>query len=134
MRTHSGGLEVPTKSPLKGHRRCKYRHLKIPSIEQFDGSTNPLDFINLFDGIMSFFRHSYVAMCRSFSTCLKGTTLKWFNSLPPRSIDSWAVLKNKFCTRFSSNNKGGKITASLMTIRQKSSESLRDFLGPFRAE
>ena len=135
MRTQTGGVELPSESPLSEDiENAKIdRHLKIPSIDQFDGSTDPSDFINLFDGRMSFCGHPDVARCRFFYTCLKGTTLQWFNNLPPRSIDSWEVLKTKFRTRFSSNKRGGKITASLMTIRQRSSESLRDFLGRFRA-
>lgn len=30
---------------------------------------------------MHFSRHSDTAKCQLFSTCLQGTTLKWFNSL-----------------------------------------------------
>ncbi|XP_074359687.1 uncharacterized protein LOC141699739 [Apium graveolens] len=65
-------------------------------------------------------------------TCLQGTALRWYNNLPSRSIDSWTTLKTKFQTRFSSNYKGGKITASLITMRQRPSESLRSYLGHFR--
>lgn len=35
--------------------------------------------------------------------------------------------------RFSSNKKGGKITASLITVRQRSNEPLRDYLTRFRS-
>ncbi|XP_074322841.1 uncharacterized protein LOC141659814 [Apium graveolens] len=54
--------------------------------------------------------------------------------LAPRSIDSWAALKSKFQARFSSNYKGIKVTASLMTMHQRSGESLRSFLTRFREE
>lgn len=53
---------------------------------------------------------------------------------PRCSIDSWHTLKTKFQDRFSRNYKGGKITASQITIRQRSSESLHDFLTRFRVE
>lgn len=82
---------------------------------------------------MDFFGHSEVARWRFFSTCLKGTTLNWFNNLQPRSIDSWAILKSKFQIRFSSNKKGGKITASLITVHQRSNETLHDYLTRFWA-
>lgn len=102
MRTHCG-LEVPNESPLSEDiENAKIdRRLKIPSIEPFDGTTNPLDFINVIDGRMSFFGHSDMVKCRFFCICLKGTALQWFNNLPPRSIESWHMLKNKFRTRFS---------------------------------
>lgn len=38
------------------------------------------------------------------------------------------ILKSKFQALFSSIYEGGKITASLMTIRQRPGESLRDRL------
>ena len=135
IRTQSGA-EIPSESPLSEDLEGAKinRRLKIPPINQFDGSTDPSDFLNTFDGRMAFYGHSDVARCRFFCTCLQGTALKWFNNLAPRSIDSWSALKTKFRNRFSSNKKGGKITASLMTVRQKYNESLRDFLSRFRAE
>lgn len=130
IRTQSGGLEVITESPLAEYtENAKInRDLKVPPIESFDGSTDPSDFINLFEGRMDLFGHSKVARCHFFSTCLH-----WFNNLQPRSIDSWATLKGKFWTRFSSNKRGCKITASLITARQRSNELLRDYLSRFRA-
>lgn len=97
IRTQSGGLEVISESPLAEliENAKINRELKVPPIESFDGSTDPSDFINLFDGRMDFFGHSEVARCRFFLTCLKGTALNWFNNLQPRSIDSWSILKRK---------------------------------------
>ncbi|XP_017216818.2 uncharacterized protein LOC108194379 [Daucus carota subsp. sativus] len=136
VKTGSSGLDVPSESPLSEEIESYMldKNLKIPNIGQFDGTTAPSDFINQFDGRMSYYGHSQISRCRFFCTCLSGTALEWFDNLPPRSIDSWSTLKNKFRTRFSSNKKGGKITASLMTVRQRSSESLRDFLARFRNE
>lgn len=135
IRTQSGGIEVASESPLsvKIENAKINRDLKAPPIESFDGSSDPSDSINLFDKRMDFFGHSEVARCRFFSTCLKGTSLNWFNNLQPRSIDSWSILNSKFRTRFSSNKKGGKITASLITVYQRSNESLRSYLTRFRA-
>lgn len=66
--------------------------LKTPAIDQFDGSADPLWVLNTFDGRMAFYGHSKVAWCQFFSTCLQGTTLRWYNNLPPRWIDSWTTL------------------------------------------
>lgn len=81
---------------------------------------------------MAFYGHSETARCQFFSTCLRGTALRWYNNLRPRLIYSWSTLKSKFQTCFSSNYKGGKITASPMTIRQRPNVSLRNFLTRFR--
>ncbi|XP_074377708.1 uncharacterized protein LOC141719230 [Apium graveolens] len=127
-------FEAPVESPLsRSIEKAKiYRTLKTPALDQFDGSTDPSGFLNTFDGRMASYGHSEVARCQFFSTCLQGTALRWYNNLPSRSIDSWTTLKTKLQTRFSSNYKGGKITASLITMRQRSSESLRSYLGRFR--
>ncbi|XP_074342795.1 uncharacterized protein LOC141680478 [Apium graveolens] len=135
IRTQSGGIEVPSESPLSVKiKNAKInRDLKVPPIESFDGSTDPSDFINLFDGRMDFFGHSEVDRCRFFSICLKGTALYWFNNLQPRSNDSWSILKSKFRTHFSSNKREGKITTSFISVYQRSNETLRAYLTRFRA-
>lgn len=133
MRTQSG-FEAPIESPLARNIEVAKidRTLKTPSLDHFDRSSDPSGFLNTFDGRMAFYGHSEMARCQFFSTFLQGTALRWYNNLPPRSIDSWPILKSKFQTRFSSNYKGGKFTASLMTIRQRPTESLRNFLTRFR--
>ncbi|KAL8094931.1 hypothetical protein AgCh_036442 [Apium graveolens] len=125
MRNQSG-FETVSESPLSLvlEKSRIDRTLKTPALDHFDGSSDPLAFLNTFDGRMAFFGHSEVARCQFFSTCLQGTALRWYNNFPPRSIDSWAALKNKFQARFSSNYKGIKVTASLMTMHQRSGESL----------
>ncbi|XP_074352203.1 uncharacterized protein LOC141691377 [Apium graveolens] len=100
-------FEAPVESPLsRSIEKAKIdRTLKTPTVDQFDGSTDPSGFLNTFDGRMAFYGHSEVARCQFFSTCLQGTALHWYNNLPSRSIDSWTTLKTKFQTRFSSNYK-----------------------------
>ncbi|KAL8119007.1 hypothetical protein AgCh_016487 [Apium graveolens] len=89
IKTHSGEVATTTGNPLTRRiEKAKInRDLKVPSIEQFDGS-----------------------------------------------IDSWSELKNKFKSRFSTNKKGRRMTASWVNIRQRSNESLREYLNRFRAE
>ncbi|XP_074374330.1 uncharacterized protein LOC141714711 [Apium graveolens] len=139
MRTlmrNQAGFETVSESPLSLvlEKACIDRTLKTSALDHFDGSSNPLAFLNTFDGRMAFFGHSEIARCQFFSTCLQGTALRWYSNLPPRSIDSWTTLKSKFQARFSSNYKGIKVTASLMTMHQRSGESLRSFLTRFREE
>ncbi|XP_074337268.1 uncharacterized protein LOC141674459 [Apium graveolens] len=62
------------------------------------------------------------------------TALRLYSNLPPRSIDSWSTLKSKFQARFSINYNGIKVTTSLLTMHQRSNESLRSFLTRFREE
>ncbi|XP_074336384.1 uncharacterized protein LOC141673532 [Apium graveolens] len=135
MRNQSG-FETVSESPLSIvlEKARIDRTLKTPSLDHFDGSSDPLAFLNTFDGRMVFFGHSKIVRCQFFSTCLQGTALRWYSNLPPRSIDSWVTLKSKFQARFSSNYKGIKVTAYLMMMHQRSGESLRSFLTQFREE
>ncbi|XP_074377700.1 uncharacterized protein LOC141719221 [Apium graveolens] len=135
MRNQSG-FETISESPLSLllEKARIDRTLKTPSLDHFDGSSDPLAFFNTFDGRMAFFGHSEIARCQFFSTCLQGTALRWYSNLPARSIDSWTTLKSKFQARFSSNYKGIKVTTSLMTMHQRSGESLCSFLTRFREE
>ncbi|KAL8098061.1 hypothetical protein AgCh_030993 [Apium graveolens] len=130
------GFETVSESPLSLvlEKARIDRTLKTPALDHFDGSSDPLAFLNTFDGRMAFFGHSEIDRCQFFSTCLQGTALRWYSNLAPRSIDSWTTLKSKFQARFSSNYKGIKVTASLMTMHQRSGESLRSFLTRFREE
>ncbi|XP_074342949.1 uncharacterized protein LOC141680690 [Apium graveolens] len=139
MRTlmrNQAGFQTISESPLSLmlEKARIDRTLKTPALDHFDGSSDPLAFLNTFDGRMAFFGHSKIARCQFFSTCLQGTALRWSSNLPPRSIDSWTTLKSKFQARFSSNYKGIKVTASLMTMHQRSGETLRSFLTRFREE
>lgn len=95
IRTRSGEIEVSSESPLsKRIERTKIkRDLKVPSINQFDGSADPADFIHLFDCHMAFYGHSDEVKCQYFSTCLKGPALMWYNNLLARSIKSRSTLK-----------------------------------------
>lgn len=56
-RTHSGGTKVPSESPLSREiDKVKIiRKLKVPSKDQFHGSTDPSDFVHLVDGRMAFY-------------------------------------------------------------------------------
>lgn len=79
------GFDVVSESPLtRAVETARIdRTLKIPSIDQFDGSSDPSGFLNTFDGRMALYGHSEITRCQFFSTCLQGTSLRWYNNLPP---------------------------------------------------
>ena len=105
VRNQAGGFDTLNDSPLTEdiENAPVDRHLKFPPMDHFDGTTDPADFLNTFDGRMSLQGHTDSTRCHFFCTCLKGNALSWFQNLPPRSINSWAMLKVKFRTRFPSN-------------------------------
>lgn len=59
------GLEVTMKSPLARALETARidRSLKTSSLDRFDGSSYPSEFLNTFDRRMAFYGHSEVAHC-----------------------------------------------------------------------
>ena len=76
------------------------KKVKMPSIEPFDGTTDPDDHLDVYKA------HMYVqdvddTICyRYFPATLRGTAQKWFNDLPSGSITSFIQLAELFSTYF----------------------------------
>uniref|UniRef100_A0A2N9G4Z6 Reverse transcriptase domain-containing protein n=1 Tax=Fagus sylvatica TaxID=28930 RepID=A0A2N9G4Z6_FAGSY len=66
-------------------------------------------------------------MCRMFPSSLGPMSLRWFNRLPHSSIYSWNELAEAFVSRFITNSRKPKEFASLMSMRMKDSESLKNY-------
>uniref|UniRef100_A0A2N9FTE0 RNA-directed DNA polymerase n=1 Tax=Fagus sylvatica TaxID=28930 RepID=A0A2N9FTE0_FAGSY len=62
-----------------------------------------------------------------FPSSLGPMSLRWFNRLPHSSIYSWNELAEAFVSRFITNSRKPKEFASLMSMRMKDSESLKNY-------
>ena len=65
---------------------------------------------------------------------LKKATLKWFNSLPSRSINKFLDLQSHILTYFTTRLFKPKPVTSLLGLFQRQGELLWDFLERFNAE
>ena len=65
---------------------------------------------------------------------LEKVALKWFNSLPPRSISRFSELSSLFLAYFPTRKFKPKLVSSLLGISQRQEKSLRDFLEQYNAE
>lgn len=65
---NQAGQEISSESPLSRDIEIARidRTLKMPSLDHFDGTSDPSGFLNTFDGRMAFFGHSEVARCQFF--------------------------------------------------------------------
>ena len=72
--------------------------------------------------------------CRAFPITLKKVFLKWFNSLPPRSINRFSDLVLIFLAHFTTKRFKPKPSSSLLNWHQCQNESLWDFLERYNAE
>ena len=90
--------------------------------------------MNAFKSRMALAKVSDSVKCRAFLITLKKATLKWFNSLPLRSIKRFSDLSTLFLAHFTTQNFKPKPVSSLLGISQWQGESLRDFLKQYNAE
>nr|XP_025637069.1 uncharacterized protein LOC112732538 [Arachis hypogaea] len=69
--------------------------------------------------------------CKAFPTTLTKAAMKWFDSLPPRSVTSFDDLSRKFLMRFSIQKDKVKHAPSLLGVKQEVGEPLRDYMERF---
>jgi len=80
---------------------------------------------------LSLFTTDSYIYCKVFPTSLRGVVLSWFTRLPPRSIDSFAILKAKFVAQFTTSKPHQMTSVVLVNIRQEKGESLKAFMARF---
>ena len=73
---------------------------KLPHLKVYDGTTCPDSHIDMYKWQMQSLRLDKRFWCTHFPTTLYGNAGLWFKSLAPRSIRSFAELKQLFLTNF----------------------------------
>ena len=107
---------------------------RMPHIEAFDGTKDPVDHLNTYKNQMELHIYQDPVRCRAFSIALKGSTLAWFNRLPPSSISSFRELSIAFVSHFIGAKTYRKSSYHLLSIKQSPQESLRSYVQRFNAE
>ncbi|XP_043721123.1 uncharacterized protein LOC122668649 [Telopea speciosissima] len=107
---------------------------KMPTIEQYAGTTDLEDHLEAFKSLLFFQGASDAIMCRAFPSTLKGAARQWFSRLPPRSLSNFTDLGRAFLAHFMSSRVHKKTAANLLAIKQHPDESIRGFLTRFNKE
>jgi ribonuclease HI len=107
---------------------------RMPSLEIFDGSKDPLDHLESFKTVMCLQGVPDEIMCRAFPTTLKGPARIWFKKLMPSSVGSFAQLSRLFFNHFIGGQRYGRPTTHLLNVKQKEGETLRSYLTRFNKE
>ncbi|XP_058183967.1 uncharacterized protein LOC131301614 [Rhododendron vialii] len=115
-------------------RRPLPRKFKMPQLEIFNGSTDPLDHLETYKSLMHLQAVPDEVMCRAFPVTLKGSARAWFNKLPPGSIRSFKELSTSFVSYFIAGQRYGKPATHLLTVKQGRWESLREYTTRFNKE
>ncbi|XP_022150613.1 uncharacterized protein LOC111018708, partial [Momordica charantia] len=107
---------------------------KAPTVKPYDGSKDPKDYVEVFEGLMDFHAASDAIKCRAFQIALTGSARLWYRRLPARSISTYSQLRREFLAQFSSRQYGKKTETHLATIRQKEGGTLREYVTRFQEE
>ena len=90
---------------------------RMPQIETFDGTKDPIDYLNTYKNQMELHRYQDPVRCRAFAITLKGPALAWFNKLSPSSISSFKELSIAFVSHFIGARSYRKPRYHLLTIK-----------------
>ncbi|XP_072060427.1 uncharacterized protein [Arachis hypogaea] len=97
-------------------------------MDLYDGTTNPKHHLSNFKSRMYLADASDATRCKAFPTTIAKAAMKWFDSLPPRSVTSFDDLSRKFLMQFSIQNDKVKHAPSLLEVKQEVGEPLRDYM------
>ena len=98
-----------------------------PRFTLYDGKTDPRSHVSHVRQMMALWNHMDALMCRVFPSSLGDLGLKWFDKLPPGSVESFYQLTESFIARFIINTKAPKAVGSLLTLKKGKNESIRNY-------
>ncbi|XP_028122570.1 uncharacterized protein LOC114319711 [Camellia sinensis] len=107
---------------------------KMPSIDSFDGTTDPVDHLETYRTLMILHAFPNEIMCRAFPVTLKGSGRLWFSQLPTDSVSTFQYLSDSFLSHFIGAQHQRRLATQLLNIRQSEGESLRSFVTRFNIE
>ncbi|XP_047165756.1 uncharacterized protein LOC124834962 [Vigna umbellata] len=103
----------------------------FPTLDKYDGSGDPEEHLRSFVDAMTVYSPRENVWCRVFSLSIKGEALAWFHSLRPRTINSFATLRDMFERQFSAVRARNLTYLEFTNIKQEKGESLRAFMDRF---
>jgi hypothetical protein len=104
---------------------------KTGNIDQYDGSSNPEKFIQVYQTVIEAAGGDDRVKANFLSMALTGATRSWLINLPEGSITSWDQLCGMFIGNFQGTHEHPSTTESLKIIRQKHDESFWDYVKRF---
>ncbi|XP_071688242.1 uncharacterized protein [Rutidosis leptorrhynchoides] len=94
----------------------------------YSGLTDPLNFIQRFEGVVSTYNWDEPVACRVFPMVLQGSARDWFNSLQGRNIIGFIDLRDKFLLQFQNLLPQKKTYIECHDIKQGNKETLNALL------
>ncbi|KAL0289947.1 UNVERIFIED_CONTAM: hypothetical protein Scaly_2687700 [Sesamum calycinum] len=102
--------------------------IKIPNLSEYNGVGDPQDHLDQFLVKADLLDISDATYCKLFRSTLSGKALAWFNQLPPRTVEVFEQLSQRFLHHFAINKQYPKTASYLFTIVQREHEGLREYI------
>ena len=109
------------------------REWKMPTMEPYKGTSDPIVHLQRYTQHMLMSGATEGVLCKCFPLFLADLATSWFCHLPRGSISSWEMLKERFISQFLIHVEQPKDAYSLSNIKQKSGETLQQYLTRFNA-
>ena len=106
-------------------------NVRQPHLEYYEGTSDPEDHLAYFMNTLQLHNFSDAIMCKLFASSLKGVARSWFSQMPVGSIKTFSQLAGHFRAHFMANRKTERDYSYLFTIKQRSGESLKDYVMRF---
>ncbi|XP_024042621.1 uncharacterized protein LOC112099334 [Citrus clementina] len=106
----------------------------MPQIQQYSGTSDPVEYAELYRDQMIIKGVGDNAMCRMFPHTLTGLAKSWFRSLKAGSVSSLDQLLKYFVHKFGYASTQDITSSKLAFIKQGDSESLAEYVTCFHQE
>ncbi|XP_019172688.1 PREDICTED: uncharacterized protein LOC109168097 [Ipomoea nil] len=110
------------------------KDFRFPAIKAYSGTTDPRAHLTRYRAAMLITEATDAILCRGFFATLDGQAHDWFGSLPGGSISTFKDLTKQFLSHFATSIPRKKQVADLCDLKQKSSESLAEYLSKWKKE
>ena len=101
-------------------------------IERYTGIGCPRIHLQLYNAVMHGNRLDEAQMIMLFPLSLSGTAQRWFASLDPSRLRTWADLEQEFIRQYSFNTVVDVSRRELEALRQRPDESVTSFISHWR--
>jgi hypothetical protein len=98
---------------------------------KYYGESDPWKFLMSYEAAIASFRGDETTLTKLFIISLENGAANWYARLPPRSITSWAHLKEKFLVNFQGFQADVSTEEDFFSCQQYERETLPDFFRGF---